>query len=193
MEEVRIISWGLGSMGSGIAKMIMGKKGMRLVGAIDLDPDKVGKKLYEVLETEPNGYNEIIVTNNPQDVIKKGEADIVMLATSSFTKKVFPMIKMSVEAGMSVITTAEEMSYPRASNPELSEMMDELATQNNVSILGTGINPGFIMDLYVIALTGVCEEVEKIKVSRINDLSPFGKAVMEEQGIGLSPEDFEME
>ncbi|HHV84029.1 MAG TPA: NADP-binding protein [Tepidanaerobacter syntrophicus] len=191
MEEIRVISWGLGSMGSGIAKMILNKKGMRIVGAVDLDPNKVGKKLHEILEIEPNNYNDIVITEKPEDVIKRDAADIVMIATSSFTEKVFPMIEIAAKAGINIITTAEEMSYPKASKPELAEKIDKLAKENSVAILGTGINPGFIMDLYAITLTGVCENIEKIQISRINDLSPFGKAVMDEQGIGLSPEEFE--
>lgn len=191
MKEVKVITWGLGAMGSGIAKMILNKKGMRIVDAIDADPNKAGKKLFEVIGVEPNEYNDIIVKKGPEDAIKEEVADIAIIATSSFCRTVFPMIKLSVEAKMNVITTAEEMSYPKTSDPELAEAMDKLAKQNGVAVLGTGINPGFIMDFSPIILTGVCEDIEYIKISRINDLSPFGKSVMDEMGVGLDPEDFE--
>jgi Uncharacterized conserved protein related to dihydrodipicolinate reductase len=189
-RKIKVVTWGLGSMGSGIAKMILGKKGFTIVGAVDLDPNKVGKKLYEVLGVEANEDNSSIVTNNVEEVIKKGFADVCIIATASFTKVVFPQIKIAAEAGMNVVTTAEEMSYPRALDPELSDEMDRVAKENNVSILGTGVNPGFIMDLMVIALTGICETVDSINVARINDLACFGKAVMIEQGIGLKPKEF---
>mgnify|MGYP000872149448 CR=1 FL=1 len=81
---------------------------------------------------------------------------------------------------MDVITTAEEMCYPKVLDPEISEEMDRIAKENRVSILGTGANPGFIMDLIVIALTGVCNKVDSLNVIRVNDLACFGKAVMEE-------------
>ncbi|MBC2400009.1 NADP-binding protein [Clostridium tetanomorphum] len=177
-------------MGSGIAKMILGKKGFTIVGAIDMDPNKVDKKLYEVLSVEKNEDNNCIITDKAEEVVKKGFADVCIIATASFTKTVFPLIKMAAEAGMDIVTTAEEMSYPRALDPELSDEMDKIAKDNKVSILGTGVNPGFIMDLMVIALTGVCDTVDKINVTRINDLACFGKAVMVEQGIGLKPEEF---
>lgn len=190
-NKVRVITWGLGLMGSGIARMILKKKGFTIVGAIDKDPNKVGKKLYEVLGVERTEDNDVVVTASAEEVIKEGAADIVMLATASFTKVVFPQIVFCAEKGINVITTAEEMSYPKALDPELSEKMDKIAKEHNVAILGTGINPGFVMDLLVIAMTGVCEDVESIKVSRVNDLACFGMAVMTEQGIGLTKKQFE--
>ncbi len=189
-NKVRVVICGLGSMGSGIARMILSKKGFQIVGAIDMDPNKAGKKLCEVLNIHEDEENHVIITKDYNKILKKNFADVFVLATSSFTKSVFPFIKLAAEAGMNVVTTAEEMSYPKALDKELSDEMDKIAKENNVSILGTGVNPGFIMDYVVIMLTGVCDSVENIKVSRVNDLSCFGKAVMEEQGIGLKKEDF---
>jgi len=189
-KKIKVVVWGLGLMGGGIAKMVLSKKGFTIVGAIDMDPNKVGKKLYEVLGVEANEDNSCVVTKNVKDVMKKGFADVCLMATASFTKIVFPLIKMAAEAGMNVVTTAEEMSYPRTVDPELSDKLDKIAKDNNVSILGTGVNPGFIMDLVVIMLTGVCDKVDSMNVKRINDLACFGKAVMVEQGIGLKPEEF---
>ncbi|MBE3579632.1 2,4-diaminopentanoate dehydrogenase [Caldanaerobacter subterraneus] len=188
MENIKVVVWGLGAMGSGIAKMILSKKGMEIVGAIDTDPNKIGKDLNELLGTNSKS---VYVTSNPDEVIRKGSADIAVIATSSYVEKVFPLIKKAVENGMNVITTAEEMAYPWAQHPDLADEIDRLAKENGVTVLGTGINPGFVLDYLITALTGVCMEVESIKASRINDLSPFGKAVMEEQGVGLTPEEFE--
>ena len=82
------------------------------------------------------------------------------------------------------------MAYPQAQEPELAKQLDEIAKANNVSILGTGVNPGHIMDLLVVMWTGICEEVEEITARRVNSLSPFGPAVMREQGIGITKEEF---
>lgn len=189
-DKVKVILWGLGLMGQGAGRMILKKEGFKVVGAIDIDPRKVGEKLYDVLGLEKSEDNDVIITDNADDVIKEGAADVVLIATASFTKRVFPQIIKVAENGINVITTAEEMSYPKAMDPDLSKEMDKVAKEHNVSILGTGINPGFIMDYLVIALSGVCETVDKMKISRVNDLSPFGMAVMEEQGIGLTKEEF---
>ena len=88
-----------------------------------------------------------------------------------------------MEKGMNVITSAEEMAYPQAQEPELAKKLDECAKKNGVSVMGTGINPGLIMDLLVILWTAACEEVNHITSRRVNSLSPFGPAVMEEQAI----------
>jgi 2,4-diaminopentanoate dehydrogenase len=148
------------------------------------------KKLYDVLGVNKTEDNDVVIVSNPDEIIKEGAADIVMIATASFTKVVYPQIIKIVEKGINVITTAEEMSYPKALDPDLAKNMNKVAKEHNAVILGTGINPGFVMDYLVIALTGVCEEVDRIKVSRVNDLACFGKAVMEEQGIGLTKEQF---
>lgn len=184
MKNVKVIIWGLGAMGGGIARMLLKKEGVDIVGGIDIG-DKVGKPLYEVIGVAPSEKTALKV-GSTDDYITEKRADIVLLCTDSFTKKAFDKIKLVVENKMNVITSAEEMAYPQAQNPELAKELDELAKANGVSILGTGINPGLIMDLLVIMMTGACEDVEKITAKRINSLSPFGQAVMEEQGIGMS-------
>lgn len=188
-ENVKVIIWGIGAMGRGIAEMLMKKKGIEITGAIDIG-DKVGKSLFEVLGKE-NPYSHDVIIGSTEEVIKPGAADVVLLATDSFTKGAFDKIILACENGMNVITTAEEMAYPKAQEPELAEKINECARKNGVTVLGTGINPGLIMDLLVITLTGACIDVEKIEAKRINDLSPFGPAVMNEQGVGITQDEFE--
>ena len=185
MENVKVIIWGLGAMGSGMARMLLKKEGVDIVGGIDIG-DKVGKPLYEVLGVASCPRTQSIV-GSVEDYITEKKADVVLLCTDSFTAKAFDKIKLAVENKMNVITSAEEMAYPQAQSPELADELDKLAKANGVSILGTGINPGLIMDLLVIMMTGACEDVEHITARRVNSLSPFGKAVMEEQGIGMDP------
>ena len=105
-------------------------------------------------------------------------------------KKAFPKIKYIIEQNVNVISTAEEMSFPAAQEPELAEEMDKIAKEHGVSILGTGINPGLMMDLLAICLSGCMTDVEKVTCRRVNSLSPFGPAVMEEQGVGLTVDAF---
>lgn len=188
MKNVKVIIWGLGAMGSGMAKMLLTKKGVDIVGGIDIGA-KVGKSLYEVVGVERGDREEVIVGDR-DSVITEKAADVVLLCTDSFTAKAFDKIKFIVEKKINVITTAEEMAYPQAQEPELAKKIDELAKANGVSVLGTGINPGLIMDLLVIIMTGCMQNVEHVLSRRVNSLSPFGPAVMEEQGIGLTVKEF---
>ena len=188
MENVKVIIWGLGAMGGGIADMLLSKKGVDIAGAADMG-QKVGTSMYDHIKTERGGRPEIIVSE-AEEIIKPGAADIVILCTDSFTEKAFPKIKFIIEQGINCITSAEEMSYPGAKNPRLAEELDRTAAEHGVSILGTGINPGHIMDMLVLVMTGCMTDVKHILSRRVNSLSPFGKTVMEEQGIGISPEEF---
>ncbi|KPU42522.1 hypothetical protein OXPF_43070 [Oxobacter pfennigii] len=188
MSEVKVIIWGLGAMGGGIAKLLAEKEGIKITGAIAGRAEKSGKDLGEVLNLNRN--LNVAVSADYEKTIKETEADIVLLATDSFLKNVFPQIKLIVESGKNCITIAEEMAYPHTVDEKLASEIDELAKENKVSVLGTGINPGFVLDTLIITLTGAQRSVKKIKAARINDLSPFGTTVMKTQGVGTTPEEF---
>ncbi|MDR7870070.1 MAG: 2,4-diaminopentanoate dehydrogenase [Tissierellaceae bacterium] len=187
-ENVRVIVWGLGAMGKGIAETLLKKKGVEIVGAV-VRGNKIGKSIYQFLDVENQGKQDLI-TGSYEDVIRKGSADIVVIATDSFTKDSFDKIKYCLERKINVISTAEEMAYPKAQEPELAKELDRLAKEKGVTVLGTGINPGLIMDLLLITLTGACIDVESIKAERINNLSPFGPSVMQGQGVGITVDEF---
>ncbi len=187
-DNVKVIVWGLGAMGKGIAEMLLGKRGVDIVGAV-VRGDKVGKSMYDFLDME-RGDRPDLLTGSFEEVIKEGAADVAIIATDSFTKDNFDKIKYCLERKINVISTAEEMSYPKAQEPGLAEDLDRIAKENGVTVLGTGINPGLIMDLLVITLTGACIDVESIKAERVNNLSPFGPAVMHEQGVGITVDEF---
>ena len=188
MENVKVIIWGLGAMGSGMAEMLLKKKGVDIVGAVGRG-NKVGKSMYDFLSVERGNRPDVIV-GTPEDVITEKAADVVLCCTDSFTKTAFDRLKFVLEKKINVVSSAEEMAYPMAQSPELAKELDKIAKENGVSILGTGINPGLIMDLLVVIMTGCCEEVEHIVSRRVNSLSPFGPVVMEEQGIGITVEEF---
>lgn len=188
MENVKVIIWGLGAMGGGMADMLLTKKGVDIVGVVGRGK-KLGTSMYDYIKTEKGDKTDILI-GTAEDVIKPGAADVVLLCTDSFTKNAFPKLKFIMEQGINVITSAEEMAYPKANNPDLAEELDKIAKANGVSCLGTGINPGHIMDLLVLLMTGCMTDVRHILSKRVNSLSPFGPAVLNEQGIGITVEEF---
>lgn len=190
MENVKVSIWGFGAMGSGMARMLLNKKGIDIVGVCDMHPQREGKSIFEVLGIDRGIREDVIIRKNIDEVISEKSCDICLCATDSFTKNAFPRLKYVLEKKINVISTAEEMAYPKANNPELAEELDRIARENGVTILGTGINPGLIMDLLVVCLTGCMTDVTHIEAKRINSLSPFGPAVMEEQGVGLKENEF---
>jgi len=186
-RETKVLLWGLGAMGGGMGQMLLHKEDVKIVSALASTPSKIGKDLGEVLGLpEKTG---VTVTNDPKTAFA-AKPDIALINTASFVTDVFPQISLALEMGCDVITIAEEMAYPWAPAPELSEKMDALAKKAGKTILGTGINPGFVLDTLVITLTGICRDVKHIHAKRVNNLAPFGPTVMRTQGVGTTPEEF---
>lgn len=190
MEKVKVAIWGFGAMGRGIAEMLSEKEGVEIVGVCDISPDLKGKPVADLLENKEIAKEDVVVTENIDGVLKTG-ADVLFIATDSYTRKSFEKIKKGLTHKINIISTAEEMAYPYANEPELSKEIDALAKENDVTVLGTGVNPGFVMDFLAIAMTGAMKDIESIEIRRVNSLSPFGPTVMEEQGVGISMEEFE--
>jgi 2,4-diaminopentanoate dehydrogenase len=188
MKQFRVLQWGLGAMGSGMARLVLEKPGLKIVAAVDGRPDYTGKDLGDILGT--GRQLGVLVADTPAEVLKKDNVDIVILATTSWVKDQLSDLRQIITAGINCISIAEEMAEPAAQNPELSEEIDTLAKKYGVSVLGTGVNPGFVLDLLVVTLTGGSHSVERIEASRVNDLSPYGPTVMKSQGVGTTPEAF---
>ena len=186
-RKVKTINYGIGSMGSRIAKLAL-KRGMEIVGAIDRNGEKVGRDLGEVIGIgKPLG---VVVSDDPKAVFSTSEADIVLHSTTSLLTKVRPQIIEAIRSGLNVISTCEELAYPYVRHPEIAEEIDVLAKQHGVTILGTGINPGFIMDALVIALTAVCQGVDRIQVTRVIDPSRRRLPLQRKAGLGLTLDEF---
>jgi hypothetical protein len=188
MRKIKVVLYGIGAVGGLIAKFLLEKEGVDIVGAVDVAKDKASKDLGEVL-----GIGRKLGTKVSEDadvLLSKVRADIAIHATSSFLKDTYPQIASIIKHGVNVISTCEELSYPQVAEPKLAKKLDTLAKERDVAVLGTGINPGFLMDTLVITLTAVCQRIEKIKAVRVMDAAtrrlPFQKKI----GAGLSVEEF---
>jgi 4-hydroxy-tetrahydrodipicolinate reductase len=189
VRKVKVVLYGVGAVGSLIAKFLLKKEGVDIVGAIDIAKDKVGKDLGEVLGIE--GKLKIKVSSDTDSVLSKVKADIAIHATSSFLKDTYLQIASILKHGVKVISTCEELSYPYCTEPEIAKELDALAKKCNATVLGTGINPGFLMDMLVITLTAVCQKIEKIEAVRVMNAAtrrlPFQKKI----GAGLTVKEFQ--
>jgi 4-hydroxy-tetrahydrodipicolinate reductase len=187
-NEVRVVIFGLGPLGAAIAKGILDKKGMKIVGAVDIVKDFIGSDLGQILNMGKNLG--VTVTDDGRNLIPRVKPDIAIISTRSSIRDIYPVLTLCIEAGVDVISTCEELSYPHYRYPQLAAEIDSLAKQHGVTVLGTGINPGYLMDALPITLTGACLRVDSIKVTRMMDSSkrrvPFQKKI----GTGLTPEQF---
>ena len=189
-NNVKVGMWGFGAMGQGMARVLLGKTGIDIVGICDRDEARVGKGMFEVLGMSA-AQGDVKIYADIDDAVAEKSCDIVLLCTDSFTAAAAPKIEQLINKGVNVITIAEEMSWPWAQQPDLADRLDRLAKEKGVSVMGTGINPGLVMDLLAVVLSGCMVNVDKVTAKRVNSLSPFGHTVMEEQGVGLSREEFE--
>ncbi len=187
-EKIKVIQFGLGAMGSMMAKVMLEKEDLEIVAAIDRKPENAGKDLSEVIGLK-NKVG-VIVSDNPERVFQSVKADIMLHAAVSYVPKVWEQIKGAVKAGISVITIAEEMGYPFLKYIDLSREMNYTAKAHGARILGSGINPGFAMELMPLLISGICKEVTSVKVTRVIDFSPFGPAIQKNIGIGMEAKDF---
>ena len=97
MDNIRVAVWGFGAMGGGIARVLLDKKGVEITGVCDIHPQRVGRSIFELLNVERGDRKDVLVCDDINKVAAKGAADICVIATDSFTKKVFPKIKLVVD------------------------------------------------------------------------------------------------
>lgn len=187
-EKIRVLVLGTGKMGSGIARLLLRKEGIELVGLFARRAERAGIDAGRVLGLDHELG--LTISNDLSAVIEQSRPHIAIQATCSLLEDAAAEITTLLQQGVSVISTAEEMAYPAAASSPVADELHQLAIEHNAVLLGTGINPGFVLDLLVIALTGVCADIRSISATRINDLSPYGRSVLATQGVGLSPQTF---
>ncbi|MFX0141157.1 MAG: dihydrodipicolinate reductase [Candidatus Hodarchaeota archaeon] len=186
--KFNVIQVGLGPMGRIIAKLFLERKNINLKAAIDIDPKLKDINLSDLLNIEEG--KDVIVESDLKAALSRGNVDVVFIATKSFLEKVAPLIKLAVELGSNVISICEELSYPFQYYPKLSEELDLLAKSKNVTIVGTGINPGYLMDLLPIVITAPCQKIESIKVTRMMNSAKRRESFQRKIGTGLNSEEF---
>lgn len=184
---IKVAVWGTGMMGQGLLRYILDRpKQVELVGVIAHDPHKDGVSVGELLGTPCD----VSMTTDSAAVLA-AKPDVVCICTQSFLHEITDQVEPSVRAGANVLCIAEKLAYPWASDAEWAERFDALAKEHGVSILGTGINPGFILDAMIVMWSSVNMRIDRIEAQRVNDLSPFGPTVMRTQGVGTTVEEFE--
>jgi 4-hydroxy-tetrahydrodipicolinate reductase len=185
---ISVMFYGLGPIGSAVARQIASRKGFRIAGGIDIDPAKLGQDLGNVVGLDRT--LKVRVTNDAAGALKREKPDVVVLCTSSALRKVMPQIETALKAKVPIVSTTEELAYPVGKNRALAKRIDQMAKRAKVAVLGTGVNPGFVMDALPIALTGVCERVDAVHISRIQDARIRRLPFQQKIGSGLTTAQF---
>ncbi len=186
---IRVIHFGLGPIGAAVVRQVAERKGLKIVGAVDIDPAKVGRDLGEVAGV--GRTLKVKVSDDARKAIKASKPDVAVVCTSSSLKKVLPQMEAILKLKVPIVSTTEELAYPTKGNMRYARAIHQLAKKSKVAVLGTGVNPGFTMDALPIALTGVCERVEAIRVDRIQDARVRRLPFQQKIGSGLTREQFQ--
>jgi hypothetical protein len=186
---VRVLHVGLGPIGAGVVRQVAERKGFRIVGAADIDPAKANRDLGEVAGV--GRALRIKVSGDVKKAITASKPDVVVLCTSSSLKKVLPQMEEILKLKVPIVSTTEELAYPTKPNMRYARVIHQLAKKSKVAVLGTGVNPGFVMDALPIALTGVCERVDSIRIDRVQDARIRRLPFQQKIGAGLTPEQFQ--
>jgi 4-hydroxy-tetrahydrodipicolinate reductase len=188
---IRVMHFGLGPIGSAVARQVVNRRGFKLVGGIDIDPAKVGRDLGDVVGA-PHKLG-VRVRPDALPALKAAKPDVVVLCTSSSLKQVMPQIEAILRAGRPLVSTTEELCYPGYSHMALARRVHAMARKAKAAVLATGVNPGFVMDALPIALTAVCERVDGISVKRVQDARIRRLPFQQKIGAGLTREQFQRE
>jgi 4-hydroxy-tetrahydrodipicolinate reductase len=185
---IKVLHVGIGPIGAGVVRQVAARRGFIIVGAVDVDPAKAGRDLGEVCDV--GRKLRVKVTDDLPKTIKAVRPDIAVLCTSSSLKKVVPEFEAVLKLKVPIVSTTEELVYPVKTNAAAARRIDALAKRSRVAVLGTGVNPGFLMDALPVALTGVCARVTAIEIDRVQDARirrlPFQLKI----GAGLTRDEF---
>jgi 4-hydroxy-tetrahydrodipicolinate reductase len=187
-KKLSVIQYGLGPIGIETAKLVTKKSGMEIVGAVDISKDLIGKDLGEILGTDKKLG--IAVTDNAKGLFASIKADAVLHTTGSRIRKIYPELEEIIRAGLNTVSSSEELLFPLKESAAPAGRLDALAKQHGVTVLGTGVNPGFVMDALPLFLTGVCQDVKEIHVERHVDAGTRRYPLQRKVGAGMTLEAF---
>ncbi|HEX3371945.1 MAG TPA: hypothetical protein VHS08_05475 [Candidatus Acidoferrales bacterium] len=187
-KKIRVVQYGVGPIGAAIVRLMREKNAIEIIGAIDSDPAKAGRDLGDVVEGTDAPWG-IPISDDAEAMLAKSP-DVVIHSTSSYLPDVMDQLLACLAAECSIVSTCEELSYPFRKHPELSAKLDAEAKSNGVALIGTGINPGFVMDKLLITLSAAAQTIESARAVRIVDASKRRLPLQKKVGAGMTELEF---
>ncbi len=184
---VPVLVMGLGSIGQALVRSALASPEVELVGVVDSDPKRVGQPLSEVLGAPAH---KLKVSADLASAVGRSKGAVLLHATGSRLEDVMPELLAAVKLGLSVASTCEELAFPHLKYPELADKLDRAAQKAGVSVLGAGVNPGFVLDRLAATLGQVCGPVRHATLTRVVDARTRRESLQRKVGAGLSEEEF---
>ncbi len=184
-EPIRVLQMGLGPIGCELVRALSARPQLQLVGAVDIDPAKAGRDVGEIAGIDRLG----VLISDRLDAIAPG-AGVALHSTSSYLSHTLDQLEALIRAGLNVISTCEELAYAEALHSVEARRLDLLARERGVTVLGTGVNPGYVFDTLILTATAVCQRVDQIRATRVLDAGKRRLPLQQKVGAGLSVEEF---
>lgn len=181
MQSITVAQYGIGPIGAEILRLMFEKPWIKVVAAIDYDPAKIGHDVGELI-----GLGRLTGVTVTPELVEHPE--VVCHSTGSLLIAVEPQLRALMEHGCHVISTCEELAFPL--DHAIRETLQLVARSHDVALLGTGVNPGFVMDKLPLTLSAACQTVSSVKVRRVVDASQRREPLQRKIGAGLSTEAF---
>ena len=176
-KPIRMVQVGLGAIGIATANLVKEKSSIELVGAVEIAPAAAPDLGVPVFKTV-------------RECMRKRPADVAIVTTGSKFLSVFPQLLEMVDAGLHVVSSCEELLFPWHRNPRQADRLDRAARRAGVACVGTGVNPGFVMDTLPLIVSGVCQRVDRVRVWRVQDVARRRPQLQRKVGGGMSPGGF---
>lgn len=184
---VPVIVMGLGFIGQQVARAALRNPELKLVGAVDSSPQLSGKKLADILDV-PVGT--IRISADLKTALGKHRNVVLLHATGSRLPGVMDQLLEAIRLGVSIVSTCEELAFPYLKYPELADKLDKAAQKASVCVLGTGVNPGFVLDRLVATVGTACSDVRHVLAERVVDARTRRAALQRKVGAGLTEDEF---
>jgi hypothetical protein len=181
VQTITVAQYGIGPIGAEIARLLLSKPWIKLVAAVDIDPNKTGKDVGEIIGL---GREAGVKVTSSLDV----KCDVVCHSTGSRLRDVKGQLADLLSRGSHVVSTCEELSFPL--DTAIREELQQIARQYNVALLGTGVNPGFVMDKLPLTITSVCQSIESVQIIRIQNASTRREPLQRKVGAGMTTDEF---
>jgi 4-hydroxy-tetrahydrodipicolinate reductase len=185
---VRVAIVGLGAIGREVLKAVKARAGLALTAVVDAAPALVGQDAGEIAGIGPCGVK-VVATSG--EAFATGQVDVALVLTSSGVAEIMPTIDAAAAAGVDVVSTCEDLAYADLSAPELARQLDARARAGGITVLGTGVNPGFVMDRLPLTLAAACVRVDAVRVERVVDAAKRRAPLRAKVGADLTVEEFE--
>jgi 4-hydroxy-tetrahydrodipicolinate reductase len=185
-EKTRVIQYGLGPIGCAAARLIDERDSLELVGAVDIDPAKVGKDVGEVI-----GLDRPLGIEIQGKLAEVGvDAGVVVHTTNSYFEQFTDQVLEILDAGLDIVSTSEELSFPWTDHGSEAAVVDEAAKRAGKTVLGTGVNPGFLLDALPLFITSIAKRVDHIDVTRVINATERRGPFQAKIGAGMTVDQF---